>query len=151
MIQTLKKFNHVWPHVPSYERRKQEWELANNLANQDKVIDDQQVVHAQDHVRVVEQERVIAELQTENAEQVVDFLMNKFTNVELYDWVTNNLEQVHRFFLQHATAIAQLAERQLAFERQEAPPPMIQRTIGSQRRHGGLMAVQMEKVRTVVD
>jgi hypothetical protein len=36
------------------------------------------------------------------------------------------LEQIYRFFLQHATSMARLAEAQLAFERQEVPPGVIQ-------------------------
>jgi hypothetical protein len=81
---------------------------------------------AGDHVQVTEQERAIADLQTQNAERTVDFLSNKFTNAELYDWMADVLEGVYRYFLQQATAMAKLAASQLAFERQETPPPFIQ-------------------------
>jgi hypothetical protein len=54
------------------------------------------------------------------------FLSTKFTNVELYDWMSGVLEGVLRFFLQQGTTMAQLAANQLAFERQEVPPPYIQ-------------------------
>jgi Tc toxin complex TcA C-terminal TcB-binding domain len=40
--------------------------------------------------------------------------------------MSNVLERVYGFFLQQATAMAQLAANQLAFERQEIPPPFIQ-------------------------
>jgi len=36
------------------------------------------------------------------------------------------LRRVFGLFLQHATSMAQLAANQLAFERQEVPPPFIQ-------------------------
>src|SRR5260370_37062644 len=36
------------------------------------------------------------------------------------------LQRVYGFFLQQATAMAQLASNQLAFERQQVPPPYIQ-------------------------
>ena len=36
------------------------------------------------------------------------------------------LERVYAYFLQQATAMAQLAQNQLAFERQEIPPEFIQ-------------------------
>ncbi len=81
---------------------------------------------AEDHVRVVGQERVIAEIQADNAEATINFLNNKFTNVELYNWMSGILEGVYRFFLQQATAMALLAGDQLAFERSEPPPPYIQ-------------------------
>jgi hypothetical protein len=108
------------------ERRKQEWELQKKLADQDILIGNQQIHVAEDHVRVVGQERMIAEMGVENAEATLDFLNNKFTNVELYDWMSDVLEGVYRFFLQQATSIAQLASHQLAFERHETPPPFIQ-------------------------
>jgi len=74
----------------------------------------------------VGQERLIAEMQTEHSEAVVEFLQNKFTNRELYDWMSDVLGRVYRFFLQQATSMAQVAGNQLAFERQEVPPPFIQ-------------------------
>ena len=77
-------------------------------------------------MRVVAQERNIAALQAEHATAVVDFLSSKFTNVELYDWMSDVLQRVYGFFLQHATSMARLAADQLAFERQETPPPFIQ-------------------------
>jgi hypothetical protein len=110
----------------SYERRAEEWRFQKELAQQDIRIGAQQVKIANDHVRVTEQERVIAGLQSDHAEATVDFLSNKFTNVELYDWMSGVLEEVYSFFLQQATAMAKLAENQLAFERQEVPPAFIQ-------------------------
>ncbi len=110
----------------SYERRKQDWEFQAALGQQDIRIGSQQVKLAEDHLRVVGQERKIAELQMDHAKDVVEYLSNKFTNVELYDWMANVLEDVYGFFLQQATSMAKTAESQLAFERQEVPPAIIQ-------------------------
>lgn len=110
----------------SYERREQEWRWQRSLAEQDVRIGQQQITLAKDHERIVGQERAIAELQTEHASAVVDFLSTKFTNAELFAWMSNILEGAYRYFLQQATAMAQLAAMQLAFERQETPPPFIQ-------------------------
>ena len=49
-----------------------------------------------------------------------------FTNAELYEWMSGVLGEVYSYFLQQATALAQLAENQLAFERQDTPPKFIQ-------------------------
>ena len=54
------------------------------------------------------------------------FWPNKFTNVELYDWMSGVLEGVYSFFLRQATATAKLAENQVAFERQQTPLAYIQ-------------------------
>ncbi len=112
--------------LASFERREQEWNLQRDLAQQDVRIGTQQIRIAQNQVRVTGQERTIAQMQADHTEEVADFLATKFTNVELYDWMSNILEGVYSFFLQQATAMAQLAASQLAFERQEAPRPFIQ-------------------------
>ena len=58
----------------SYERREQEWTFQKTIAEQDVRIGDQEITVAQDHVRIVGQERKIAEMQADHAEEVVDFL-----------------------------------------------------------------------------
>jgi Tc toxin complex TcA C-terminal TcB-binding domain len=83
--------------LASLERRKQDWEFQRDLANQDIKIGDQQVRLAEDHTRVVAQERQIAGLQSEHAQAVVEFLITKFTSVELYDWMSGVLEGVQLF------------------------------------------------------
>ena len=108
------------------ERRKDEWQLQKRLAEQDSRIGEQQKKIADDHVQIATQERAIAGIQTDNAKEFVEFLTNKFTNVELFDWMSSILEGVYSFFLQQATATAKLAENQLAFERQEVPPTIIE-------------------------
>jgi hypothetical protein len=112
--------------LASFERKKQEWQLSRDLARQDVAIGNQQIRIAQDRVRVATQEGVIARLDADHAQQAVDFLSTKFTNVELYDWMAGVLQSVYRYFLQQATSTAQLAASQLAFERQTQPPPYIQ-------------------------
>jgi hypothetical protein len=110
----------------SQERRAQEWQLQLSLANQDGLIADQQVAIAAGQQAIARQEQAIAAIQTDNAQVVVDFLANKFTNVELYEWMSGVLGRVYSYFLQQATAMAHLAQMQLAFERQETPPGFIQ-------------------------
>jgi hypothetical protein len=112
--------------LADYERRRQQWELQRDLALQDIMIGGQQVRLAKDRVRIVGQERKISQMQADFAVATADFLANKFTNVELYDWMSQVLEGVYGFFLQEAAAVAKLAEQQLAFERQESPPGLIQ-------------------------
>jgi hypothetical protein len=115
----------VYSTLASYERRAEEWAFQKNVALQDVKIAAQQVKIAHDQVRVVGQERAIAEMQVDHAKDTVEFLTRKFTNVELYDWMSRIIEEVYSYFLQQATSIAQLAEAQLGFERQEPPPPTI--------------------------
>jgi hypothetical protein len=81
---------------------------------------------AKDHQNIVNQEYKIAEMQQDNAQAAVQFLAHKFTNADLYEWMSGVLRQVYSYFLQQATATAKLAQHQLAFERQDVPPAFIQ-------------------------
>ena len=113
--------------LASFERREEEWRFQEDLARQDVRIGEQQVRLAQDQVRVATQERAISGLQVEHAGQILDFLtIKKFTNYDLYEWMSGAMEQVYRFFLQQATSMAQVAEQQLSFERQEILSTFIQ-------------------------
>jgi hypothetical protein len=123
---TLSTTASIFSTLASYERHAQEWEFQRTLAQHDVRIGAQQVTIAEDHVRVVGQERDIALMQKDHAKDTMEFLATKFTNVELYDWMSDVLEGVYGYFLQEATAVAKLAETQLAFERQSTPPHYIQ-------------------------
>jgi hypothetical protein len=110
----------------SFERRQQEWALQRQLAQSDVDIGAQQITLAQMHTDIVRQEQSIAATQRDQAQAMVEFLANKFTNAELYEWMSGILGGAYSYFLQQATAMAQLAQHQLAFERQETPPAFIQ-------------------------
>lgn len=112
--------------VASHEIRRREWEFQKQMGEQDVKIAAQQTTIAQDHVRIVVQERDIASMQSEHAEAVADFLSTKFTNVELYEWMSDVLQDVYGYFLQQAITTARLASAQLGFERQQTPPTFIQ-------------------------
>ena len=124
--KALETSSAVLSQLASYERREQDWKFQHLLASQDIAIGTQQIRLADDHVRIAGQERLIADLQADHAEASLDFLAGKFTSAELFDWMSGVLEGVYSFFLQQATAVAKLAENQLAFERQEMPPALIQ-------------------------
>jgi hypothetical protein len=109
----------IFSTYASYERRTQEWEFLRALALHDLKIGSHQIRLAEDRLRIVEQERNISQMQMEHADVIVYFLANKFTNVELYDWMSGVLERTYSILLQHATSMAQLAQAQLSFERQE--------------------------------
>ena len=112
--------------IASNERREDEWRFNRNLAQQDEAIGDQQIAIANDQIAVATQEQAIAHIQKDHAAATVQFLAGKFTSAELYEFMSEVLDNVYRFFLQQATALAKLAENQLAFERQEPPQGVIQ-------------------------
>ncbi|MPZ79746.1 MAG: hypothetical protein GEV28_04840 [Actinophytocola sp.] len=126
VAQALSTQSQMLGTMADYERRAQGWEYDKSLAEQDVKIGRQQVKIAQAHERVVVQEQAISELQQDNAEATIDFLTTKFTGVELWSFMVRELERVYAYLLRHATAVAKLAENQLAFERQQLPPVIIQ-------------------------
>lgn len=109
----------------SFERRRQEWQLQRQLADSDIAIGEQQVLLAATHKDIALKEQLIAGMQYDQTKATVDFLANKFTNAELYAWMSGILGGAYNYFLQQATAMAQLAQYQLSFERQETPPTFI--------------------------
>lgn len=110
----------------SFERRNNEWTFQRDLANRDVRVNQQQITIAYDQLDVVGQEKKIAQLQLDHTQAVVSFLNTKFTNAELYAWMSQVLQGAYSYFLQQATSLAKLAELQLAFERQEVPVNIIQ-------------------------
>jgi Tc toxin complex TcA C-terminal TcB-binding domain len=116
----------LFGQMASFERRKEDWELQLALARHDSFIGIQQMILAKDQVAVATQEQRIARLQMDHAGATVQFLAGKFTSAELYEFMSEVLDGIYRFFLQQATAMAKLAENQLAFERQEPPLGVIQ-------------------------
>src|SRR5262245_54538158 len=102
-----------------FERRKQEWELNRGLASKDVDIANRQVAAAQTQQSIAEADKQVAIVQMNHAAAVAEFLATKFTNADLYEFMSGVLGRVYQFFLQQATAVARLAQAQLAFERHE--------------------------------
>ncbi|GAB7109662.1 hypothetical protein JCM4814A_79770 [Streptomyces phaeofaciens JCM 4814] len=108
------------------ERRQEEWELQLALANAEALVAEEAIRAAADHELVIAQEARIAGMQTLQAQATADFLVRKFTNLELYEWMSGVLGGVYGYFLQQATGTAQLAQQQLGFERPPVAPAYVQ-------------------------
>lgn len=125
IANALSSNSQLFSMIAGFKRREQEWSFAKGIASKDIGISKQQVKLAQTGVQIAGQELRIAELQEQNAQDTLAFLQDKFTNAELYNWMSGILENVYSKFLSQATSIALLAQNQLAFERQEVPPQYI--------------------------
>jgi len=109
----------------SLELQQDSWQFQLSQSQEAAQIAGQQITIATDQVRVAGQQLAIAQLQAGNAADTLNFLVNQFLNAPLYDWMAGVLQGVYSYFLQQATAVALLAENQMAFERQEVPPGFI--------------------------
>lgn len=109
-----------------YERRAQDWQLQSVLAAHDIQTGNQQYANAQTQVLIAEREKEIAMFRVGHARDVLTFLSNDILGADFYDWMSNRLEEIYRYYLQRATTVTRLAVEQLAFERQEDVPVRIQ-------------------------
>jgi len=124
--QLLNMQSSIQSMLAGFERRQEEWQFQLQLSQQDLLIAGQEIRIARQRMQVVEQERNIAQLQSDHASETLEFLSKKFTNAELYQWMSTVLEKVYSYFLYQATATAKTAQNQLGFERQEQVPVFIQ-------------------------
>jgi hypothetical protein len=110
----------------SLEAQQDNWQFQYDLSQENAQIAGQQITVANDQLQVASQQLSIAQLQASNATDTLNFLVSQFTNAPLFTWMADVLQGVYSYFLQEATAVGLLAQNQLAFERQEAPPGFIQ-------------------------
>lgn len=115
IMQTLAN---IFGTQASYERRRQEWEYQKGLADHDVAIADIGIKVSRDRIDIVNQEKDIAQTRLEFANDVVDFLGNKFANSDLYRWMGKNLHKLYKEQLNMAIATAKAAQRALEFESQ---------------------------------
>jgi len=111
--------------LASQARREDEWKLQAKVAQQDIGIGKIQEKIAVDQIQIANQEQYISQVQAIHAKAIVEFLGTKFTGAPLYGWMGGILTDIYRFFLQQATSIAQLAQKQIAFERHDIAPSFI--------------------------
>lgn len=105
--------------MAAYDRRLEEWRFQQMLANDDVAIADAGIVLAADRIDITEQEKTIAELRLEGANDAVEFLQNeRFTKEALYLWMNGELRRLYRNQLNLAISAAKAAQRALEFERQ---------------------------------
>jgi hypothetical protein len=78
-----------------YQRRQDEWTLQANLATAELVQIDSQITAANDRLAIANNEVDLQNRQITNAQAVSDFLTNKYTNAQLYDWMLTQLTTVH--------------------------------------------------------
>ena len=108
------------------ERQAEDWQLQQSLAIEDIELGRQQIALATIQQQIAVQERAVAGVNLAHAAATADFLATKFTSAELFEWMSGVLNQVYAYFLRQATALARLAQAQLAFERQEPNRGLIQ-------------------------
>ena len=100
----------------SYQRRMDDWALQARLAAAELTQLDSQVTAANDRLKMATSEVDLQTRQIVNAQSVSDFLVDKYTSAELYDWMLTQLTGVHTQAYQLAFSLAQQAQATYQYE-----------------------------------
>ena len=99
-----------------YQRRQDEWTLQADLARAELTQIDSQISAANDRLAIAQRELSIQQAQIANAQGVSDFLANKYTNAQLYNWMLTQLTSVYTQAYQLAFSLAQQAQAAYQYE-----------------------------------
>lgn len=102
--------------VGGYQRRMDEWNLQAQLANAELTQMDSQISAATDRLNIASKELDIQNAQISNAQGVSDFLTNKYTNAQLYNWMITQLTTVYTQAYQLAFSLALQAQNAYQYE-----------------------------------
>ena len=100
----------------AYQRRHDEWAYQINLAGKQLDHIDQEIATAQLHIDMLNKDLAAHDLATTNAQQLLAFMTQKYTNQELYEWMTSKVTSVYYSAYQLAFDTAKKAERCLEHE-----------------------------------
>ena len=103
--------------MAGYFRRQQEWSLQNNLAASEIMQIDKQIAAANIRAAIAQQDLTVHQQQMQDAQAVQDFMSGKFTNQDLYAWMSADLSATYFQCYQLAYDLAKKAERAFRFER----------------------------------
>jgi hypothetical protein len=101
----------------SYERRREEWGLQEKMSQHDIDQIDRQIKAAELRKLIAEKEIEIHEKILEQTDQVYDFMKDKFTSKDLYQWMSSQLQGVYFQAYKMAYELAKSAERAFHYER----------------------------------
>ena len=102
--------------VGDYQQRADKWnEQASEAQTETQRLTFEQTA-AGFAVQIAQQQQADHQTMIDNLQQQIDFLTNKFTNSQLYDWMTGKLSDVYFQSYRMAYAMAKCAERDYQYE-----------------------------------
>jgi hypothetical protein len=102
--------------MAGFIRREQEWTLQANLAAKEIIQLDKQITSADIKIQITNKELDIHKQQIEDSKQVEQFLKDKFTNQELYQWMKEQLFFVYKQGFNMAYDMAKKVEKCYQYE-----------------------------------
>lgn len=92
-------------------RREQQWSIDARLAAREILQIHRQIIAADIRIAMAQRELASHRQQLKNAEDIEDFVQNRFTNVEQYTWLRERVFAAHKTAYQLAYDLAKTAER----------------------------------------
>lgn len=99
-----------------YNRRQDDWDLQARLADKELASIKTQITAAEIRRDIAKDDLKNHELQIENAKKTDEFMRDKFTNDELYQWMIGQISSVYYSAYKLAYSYAKKAERAYQFE-----------------------------------
>lgn len=107
---------YVTSTMGSYQRRQDDWNLQADLAKSELKQLDRQLIAAQIRLAIAEQDLRNHDRQTENAREADEYMRSKFTNLQLYDWMTSQISAMYFQAYNTAFRLARQAESAMKTE-----------------------------------
>lgn len=102
--------------IASFIRREQDWVFQANLTVREIVQLDNQIIAAEIKLQMAQHELSNHQQQIQNAQDIETFYELKFSRQELYDWMLDKLQGIHKQGYQLAYNMARKAEKAYQFE-----------------------------------
>ncbi|MCC6552303.1 MAG: hypothetical protein IT372_04675, partial [Polyangiaceae bacterium] len=116
-ISLLREAASVSATVGGYQRRRDDWKREEKVAAREVEQIDRQIAAAEIRIAIAEKDLENHDLQAEQAREVDDFLKEKLTSQELYEWMSAQTSALYFQAYQLAYDMAKRAERAYRFER----------------------------------
>ena len=100
----------------SYARRKAEWDFQSKTADREITQLDTQILASEIRKAIADLELENHKIQVQNAQEIDDAMRNKYTNEDLYDWMTGQISFTYFQAYKLALDIASRAERCYHYE-----------------------------------
>lgn len=100
----------------SFHRRQEEWQMQADLASRDVRQIEQQIATAKIRVDIAKKDLANHLLQIDNAKSEQEYLQSKYTNQQLYSWMTGQISGIYFQAYQLAFDMAKKAEKSMRYE-----------------------------------
>jgi len=107
---------YITSNMGSYQRRQDDWNLQSDLAKSELKQLDRQLIAAQIRLAIAEQDLRNHDRQIENARETEEYMRSKFTNLQLYDWMTGQVSAMYFQAYNMAFRLAKQAESAMRIE-----------------------------------